>query len=156
PLEPHPIATRAGRRRTFSAPRARERRWSPAGDPGVGPGARRTWTSVLARSVLDRLARLLAVLLVAEHPAAADVLGLDAQQVALGEPSRRVDDAAGLAQAGALESVAHAAAVGEAGLLHAPLEVVVERRLGFLRELVPLLVEHEEGDLHQLIQLVVG
>ncbi len=67
-----------------------------------------------------------------------------------------VEEADGLAQAGAVEGVADGAGVGEVGLAHAVVDVVAEGGAAGLVEAVALLLQHGFGDGHELVRGVVG
>src|SRR5512133_2945677 len=94
---------------------------------------------------------------VGEYAAGQDVLRLDGLQVArrqLALPVR--EQAAGLAQAGAVQRVAHAAGVGEMGLPDAPVQVLLQGGQGAVAEAIVLLREHGGRDGEQFLGRVVG
>ena len=82
--------------------------------------------------------------------------GLDGHQLVVPGRLVAVEEAAGVAQAGAVDGVAGAAPVREARHAHAALEVLAERLLGSRGEAVVLALEHALRDLHQLLRRVVG
>mmetsp|Transcript_3532 Transcript_3532/g.8857 ORF Transcript_3532/g.8857 Transcript_3532/m.8857 type:complete len:438 (-) Transcript_3532:45-1358(-) len=66
------------------------------------------------------------------------------------------EEAAGLAHACAVDSVAHRARVGEEGQRHALGDVLLEHRQRVGRKVVLELERHDLGDVDELVRLVVG
>lgn len=81
-----------------------------------------------------------------EDAAGQDIFGLNGHQIKLRDLSSPGEKAVGLAQACAIQRVAHAAGVGKAGLLHAFLQVDFKRLLRLRAKTIHILREHQLGD----------
>src|SRR4051812_44102662 len=98
----------------------------------------------------------IAGLVAGKHPAGADIRRFNGHEVFAGQKAATLfEQAAGLTQTRAIQSIANGACIGEMWLLYSPRDVLQQYRIGLRAQAILHLLQHEACNRLQLLREVV-